>query len=122
MVHVCLRRLFTTIFPPQSTPEARLNHRVIFDLVFAFCFLVGVHGTNTIKIFIILFLNYTIAKNLGGSKIMPLVTWLFNIGVLFLNEWYDGYQFRHIHDLAAPLVLPLPGVELTEGRIRGNHA
>ena len=104
VVHVALRRVFAAVSPPQSTPEARLKHRIIFDLVFAFCFLAGVHGTNIIKIFIILALNYTLARSLGGSKIMPLVTWLFNIGVLFLNEWYDGYQFRHIHDLAAPLV------------------
>ena len=55
---------------------------------------------------------------------MPLVTWLFNIGILFLNEWYDGYQFQHIHDLAAPLVLPhvagVPGSYV--GRIWWDHA
>jgi hypothetical protein len=49
-------------------------------------------------------LNYTIAKQLGGQKVLPLVTWVFNVGVLFLNEWFDGYQFRDIHHLAAPLV------------------
>jgi len=81
-----------------------LDHRVVFDLFFALCFLIGVHGTNIIKILIILSLNYTIAKQLGGRKVLPWVTWVFNVGVLFLNEWFDGYQFRDIHNLAAPLV------------------
>ena len=62
------------------------------------------HGFNALKIFIILTLNYAIAKNLGGSKILPLATWIFNIGVLFLNEWFDGYRFAHIHALVEPLV------------------
>lgn len=104
VLHVSLRRLFTAVYPPQSNPLALLSHRVYFDLLFAFCFLIGVHGFNTIKILIILGLNYAIAKNLAGMKALPWVTWLFNIGVLFLNEWYDGYQFQHIHSLAAPLV------------------
>lgn len=110
-----------------------MNHRVIFDLFFALCFLIGVHGANIIKILIILSLNYTIAKQLGGRKVLPWVTWVFNVGVLFLNEWFDGYQFRDIHDLAAPLVPFFPStslhslvssywITLTVGRIRGNHA
>jgi len=75
-------------------------------LFFALCFLIGIHGFNTLKIFVILVLNFAIAKKLGGAKLLPLATWLFNIGVLFLNEWYDGYRFGHIHNLASPLVCP----------------
>ena len=90
--------------PPQSNPDSLLSHRVIFDLFFAFCFLVGVHGFSVLKIFAILTLNYSIAKCMSGSKALPAVTWIFNIGILFLNEWYDGYRFQHIHPIAAPLV------------------
>jgi protein-cysteine N-palmitoyltransferase HHAT len=104
-VHVLLRRTFTALYPPQQNPSSLLSHRVYFDLFFALCFLVAVHGFNTLKILIILGLNYAIAKSLGGSKALPLATWVFNIGVLFLNEWCDGYRFAHIHPLAAPLVL-----------------
>jgi protein-cysteine N-palmitoyltransferase HHAT len=104
LVHTVFRRVFTTIFPPKDDPSSRLSHRVSFDLLFASCFLIGVHGFNTLKIFIILALNYAIAKNLGGSKVLPAVTWIFNVGVLFLNEWYDGYRFAHIHAIAEPLV------------------
>jgi protein-cysteine N-palmitoyltransferase HHAT len=75
-----------------------------FDLFFALCFLIGVHGFNTIKIFIILGLNYMIAKNVPTGAI-PTVTWIFNIGVLFLNEWFDGYRFQDIHEMGAILVI-----------------
>jgi protein-cysteine N-palmitoyltransferase HHAT len=92
------------IFPAQQTPSSMLSHRVYFDLIFALCFLVGVHGFSTLKILVILSLNYAIAKQLGASKALPAVTWIFNIGMLFLNEYFDGYRFAHIHEIAAPLV------------------
>jgi hypothetical protein len=79
---------------------------VYFDLFFASCFLIGVHGFNTIKIPHHSSLNYALAKNLGHSRFLPPATWLFNVAVLFLNEWYDGYRFQYIHDIAAPLALP----------------
>jgi len=109
VVHVSLRRVVDKVFPAnQADPSSLLSHRVYFDLGFALCFLVGVHGFSILKIFIILSLNYTIAKSMGGSKALPAVTWLFNIGVLFLNEWFDGYRFAHIHQIAAPMVPLIP--------------
>jgi protein-cysteine N-palmitoyltransferase HHAT len=106
--HVSLRRLFTAVYPPKSDATSRLARRVTFDLFFVFCFLIGLHGFNTIKILFILILNYVFAKTLGGTQALAPATWLFNVGVLFLNEWYDGYRFGDIHDIAAPLVLADP--------------
>jgi protein-cysteine N-palmitoyltransferase HHAT len=67
-----------------------------------------VHGFNTLKILVILVANYALARGLGGTKALGVATWGFNVGVLFLNEWYDGYRFGDIHDFVAPLVIPLP--------------
>ena len=108
MIHVSLRRVVDKVFPANPADSSSLlSHRVYFDLFFALCFLLGVHGFSILKVFIILSLNYTIAKSMGGSKALPAVTWLFNIGVLFLNEWFDGYRFAHIHQIFAPMVPPL---------------
>jgi len=96
--------MFDVLRPPKHDATSRLAHRIQFDLFFAFCFLVGVHGFNTVKILIILLLNYGLAKNLGGTRALGVTTWVFNVGVLFLNEWYDGYRFADIHDIGAPLV------------------
>jgi hypothetical protein len=65
-----------------------------------------VHGFNTVKIVVILVANYALARGLGGTRGLWVATWGFNVGVLFLNEWYDGYRFGDIHDFAAPLVKP----------------
>jgi hypothetical protein len=27
------------------------------------------------------------------SKLNPIITWIFNLTILFLNEKYDGYRF-----------------------------
>ena len=113
VVHVSLRRVVDKLFPAnRADPSSLLSHRVYFDLFFALCFLIGVHGFSTLKIFVILSLNYMIAKSMGGSKALPAVTWIFNIGFLFLNEYFDGYRFAHIHQIAAPMV-SLPSRDLT---------
>ena len=105
-IHVLLRRLFNKLFP-ATAPDSRLAQRVYFDAFFATIFLVGVHGFNTIKIFVILCLNYFLATHLGASRIMPVATWVFNVAILFLNEWYDGYRFGAIHSIGATLVTRL---------------
>ncbi|KAJ7594897.1 MBOAT, membrane-bound O-acyltransferase family-domain-containing protein [Mycena floridula] len=66
---------------------------ISFNLIFSFLFLCGLHGTSVIKIYIILALNYLIAKSSSGSKLGPAWTWGFNIAILFLNTRYDGYYF-----------------------------
>ena len=47
------------------------------------------------KILLILYINYKIAKGLPRSYI-PVATWIFNIGTLFSNELYHGYPFARI--------------------------
>lgn len=58
--------------------------------------LLGLHGTSTLKIFLILTINYAIAKQCRGSKSGPILTWIFNGAVLFMNDRYGGYQFGHM--------------------------
>lgn len=108
VIHPLLRRLWNLVFPLPSTPngsptrmrspevaQARLNQRTTFDFVFALLFLVVLHGVSALKVLTILYLNYTLATNLP-KKYVPLATWVFNIGTLFANEIFNGYQFRDI--------------------------
>lgn len=108
VVHPLLRRLWNAVFPLPSTPngsptrttnpevaQARLNQRTTFDFVFALLFLVALHGVSALKVLTILYLNYTLATSLP-KKYIPLATWVFNIGTLFANEIFNGYQFRDI--------------------------
>lgn len=79
-------------------------HLPPFLLGFSTVFLLALHGMNVLKIFLILSVNYGIAKYLGGSKLNPLLTWIFNGAVLFTSEIYSGYPFRSLHTALAPLV------------------
>ncbi|TFK61685.1 MBOAT-domain-containing protein [Pluteus cervinus] len=73
-----------------------------FNLIFSICVLFGLHGFNVLKIGVILILNYRISKFCGGRKIGPLLTWAFNVAVLFAVEQYDDYPFG---DIMPPLAV-----------------
>lgn len=77
-------------------PAENLYH-IPFSLAFSILMLIVLHGTSLIKIVIILSLNYVIAKLCRGSKLGPVLTWIFNAAILFLNETQDGYRFAHVH-------------------------
>lgn len=102
-MHPLLRRLHDYFRPIRSIEtskteaqgEARLAQRVSYDLIFATIFLSVLHGTSAIKVFLILYLNYTLATSLPRSYI-PAATWTFNIAVLFANEVYSGYPYSRV--------------------------
>jgi hypothetical protein len=66
--------------------------------------LIVLHGTSVLIIFSILTLNYLLAKLLKGSKLAPVLTWVFNGFVLFANEKYSGYDFGNLHTSLESLV------------------
>ncbi|KAJ3550711.1 hypothetical protein NM688_g5016 [Phlebia brevispora] len=72
-------------------------HHIPFSLAFSMLMLIILHGTSVLKIFAILSINYLIAKLGRGSKVAPVLTWVFNGAVLFLNETQDGYRFSSLH-------------------------
>ena len=104
--HPLLRRVWNAVYPiPQEAKgaratgpeaaEARLRQRTSYDFAFALFFLVVLHGFSAVKILVILAMNYRLATSLP-RKYIPVVSWLFNICILFANELGDGYQFRNM--------------------------
>ena len=75
------------------------NHLYLapFVLGFSAIFLFALHGTSVFKLLCIMSANYGIAKYFGGSKLNPLLTWIFNGVVLFTSELYSGYPFGSLH-------------------------
>jgi D-alanyl-lipoteichoic acid acyltransferase DltB (MBOAT superfamily) len=90
-------------FSAGIAADARLAQRVSFDVVFAALFIISLHGFSALKIFALLFLNYTIATKLPRQYV-PAATWIFNITALFANELCNGYSYASI----LSLVLPAP--------------
>lgn len=78
--------------------EARLIRRVNFDLCFAALFFVALHGFSALKILLILYINFTLATRLPIAQV-PLATWVFGIGILFANEFGQGYPMGRLAEV-----------------------
>jgi hypothetical protein len=87
----------------SSTPSDKL-YLIPFYLMFSAIFLIGLHGTSIFKIVLILTANYWIAKASRGSRLGPLLTWVFNGLILFANEIYGGYRYASFHPSLEVLV------------------
>ncbi|CAO3608789.1 unnamed protein product [Cunninghamella blakesleeana] len=72
------------------------NKRLTLSAITSVVILTGLHGTSTLKILFIITISYTIGLITGGSKLNPILSWSFNLGVLFLNEWKNGYSFADV--------------------------
>ncbi|KAG8864787.1 glycerol transporter [Tulasnella sp. 330] len=96
--HIILSALYFR-FSKSITSLLRISDvsQIPFSAVFSLLMLIGLHGCSAIKILLILSINYGISKRLGGRSMAPFVMWFFNMGMLFMNELYDGYKFGAIH-------------------------
>jgi len=77
-----------------------LNNNKLFlipaNVVLSTIMVIALHGSSSLKIFIIMAINFIIAKKCRASLLGPLLTWLFNALALFSNELYHGYQFGQV--------------------------
>ena len=81
--------------PAEAAADARLEQRVSFDLGFAAIFIIALHGISALKILCVLYTNYSIAKKVPKAYVAS-TTWVFNIGLLFANEYFHGFPLRSI--------------------------
>jgi len=75
-------------------------------MVLSLVMIVALHGSSAFKIFLIMFINFSIAMNCRGSWLGPVLTWIFNGLVLFTNDIYHGYQFSSLGSNLSYLVFP----------------
>ncbi|WVQ81401.1 hypothetical protein IAT38_003525 [Cryptococcus sp. DSM 104549] len=81
-------------FSPSPSSRAR------FIAAFAIFMTVLLHGSSALKILAIFTLNYRVAKfplTPVMRKFWPWIIICGNMGVLFLNERWDGYRFGNLH-------------------------
>lgn len=102
IIHPLCRKAWNKFYKPLppgktvfDTAQARLEQRASFDYSFALIFLAGLHGFSMFKVLAILWINYNLATSLP-RRCIPAATWIFNVGVLFLNELCDGYKYRDL--------------------------
>jgi D-alanyl-lipoteichoic acid acyltransferase DltB (MBOAT superfamily) len=78
--------------------DGRLEQRISFDLLFGLIFIFALHGFSAFKVLGILYLNYKIGRDAPRAWVTPL-TWIFNVGILFANEFGDGYSYAKVADV-----------------------
>src|SRR2546421_9499308 len=87
------KRFYTSSLSSSTKSPSQPLSRIYFSLTFSLMFLYLLFGNSLIKILIILTLNYMVSVIFKGSKLNPMITWILNLTILFLNEKYDGYRF-----------------------------
>lgn len=91
----------TGVSQDPAIADARLQHRTVFDCGFGIIFLVALHGVSAAKVLLIFYTNFKIATWLPRAYV-PVATWVFNLGVLFANEFYRGYPFAVVAQILLP--------------------
>ncbi|RKF81415.1 Glycerol uptake protein 1 [Golovinomyces cichoracearum] len=117
IIHPLLRKLYNTLRPSrlrrfsssnkkiltisEAEGNARMEQRTTFDFGFALLYLSFLHGFSILKIIFIIFINYKVATQLP-RRIIPVMTWILNISILFANELYSGYKFAKLAEFFNP--------------------
>ncbi|CAI7658081.1 unnamed protein product [Penicillium glandicola] len=81
--------------------EAQIEQRMRFDFWFGLVFITALHGVSAFKVLTILYINFRIGKDVPRSYV-PTATWIFNLFVLFANEFSGGYSLEWIAKVFAP--------------------
>ncbi|RKP34282.1 MBOAT, membrane-bound O-acyltransferase family-domain-containing protein, partial [Dimargaris cristalligena] len=82
----------------------RVIPRIYISLSLSLVFLYVVFGNSLLIIVTLTLINYILARCLGGIPYVgPIIFWVYNVGMLLLNETYRGYRFAHLHPALAPL-------------------
>jgi hypothetical protein len=74
------------------------------NIILSLTTLVALHGASALKVLMIMGLNFFIPKAFKGSLVTPILTWVFNGFVLFMNVTFHGYPFEDVFPPLAFLV------------------
>jgi protein-cysteine N-palmitoyltransferase HHAT len=114
-IHPLLRRVYERLRPAvttgstnsgpsgQAAAESRLRGRLAFDFGSALVYVTALSGFSILKILAIVLINFKIATALPRN-VVPVATWIFNIGILFTNEFGQGYRYSAMSNAIIPFV------------------
>eukprot|EP01100_Stratorugosa_tubuloviscum_P014000 TRINITY_DN7252_c0_g1_i1.p1 TRINITY_DN7252_c0_g1~~TRINITY_DN7252_c0_g1_i1.p1 ORF type:complete len:597 (+),score=141.67 TRINITY_DN7252_c0_g1_i1:46-1791(+) len=82
---------------PVNRRNSQFKARLFYYVFFSIIFIAVLHGSAFLKIFVIIFLNYSIAMFFGDSKLNPIITWIFNAAILFGCNFTHGFPYADFH-------------------------
>jgi D-alanyl-lipoteichoic acid acyltransferase DltB (MBOAT superfamily) len=89
VIFVVLRRALVSF-------TSSLSVSLVYYLVFGIGFATYIHGPGVVYIILMVLCNYLIDKNLVGTRLFPIFTWIGNLAFLLITEYYHGYKFAWI--------------------------
>jgi protein-cysteine N-palmitoyltransferase HHAT len=89
--------------PANAAASVRQEQRLSFDFYFALILIAALHGFSALKVFLILYINYKLAKSVP-PQYLTAVTWTFNIAILFANEYGRGYSYASVALFLSPSI------------------
>lgn len=95
LLYLILSHAFRYIFARRTPLKLSTDtlYRTYFFLGASLVYISVTNGFSLLIILTICTVNYAIAKIARGSRWNPILTWVFNIGLLFVNARYEGYRF-----------------------------
>lgn len=121
--HPLLRRAYERLAQPSKSAanesartnvvgnegEIRLHRRLAYDFCSSLVFVAALTGFSSLKVLLILFINFKIGTSLPRNAI-PAATWIFNIVILFANELAQGYRYSRMADAIEPFYAAAPAL------------
>ena len=101
-VYVLLSRILMPKLVPQISPSD-ISNRISFIIFASSVALIALFGLSYFKMLFLVSIQYGITRWAGSSILNPILSWIFGIGILFLNEHYHGYEFATIHPALASM-------------------
>jgi hypothetical protein len=92
----CIYLMTSHVYKYLTITTKGTLYQTYFYLVASVLVILALHGTSCIKILVIITTSFMIGQFAGASYWNPLLTWTFNLVVLFCNEYYKGYKFESI--------------------------
>jgi hypothetical protein len=87
--------------PANAAASVRQEQRLSFDFYFALILIAALHGFSALKVLLILYINYKLAKFVP-PQYLTAMTWTFNIAILFANEYGRGYSYAGVAMFLSP--------------------
>lgn len=92
-VYVLSSRFYRALTAHRQTKYLKQSY---FYIASSSIIITALHGASLLKILVIITVSYFIGRFGGGTKWNPILTWTFNLTILFLNEYYNGYKFESL--------------------------
>lgn len=97
LAHLGSSRIYSNFVRPSYPNVSPTTFLCIFNVIL----MAVLHGTNAIKVLVIVFGNYTVARwatssagiTGGQGKIGIAAIWAYNVAVIFANDYFEGYRF-----------------------------